>query len=210
MNRVFCRFKCAFGALTLIVFTLAFPQAIHAENFLADLEQKVAAVTTVRSDFIQETAIPMFAKPMRTYGQFIFKRPNALLWEYVSPLNEGFSLKDGKGYRWEGGRENKIFFTAREDPIAAIIARQLVSWITFDIQDISREYRIERVESEALRLKMTPLHEDMQSVIANITISFNQDGSASLVELAEQGGGKTSITFFETLVNVPVEDEEFK
>jgi outer membrane lipoprotein-sorting protein len=186
------------------------PQALYAESFLTDLERKLASVTTVRSDFIQETVIPMFAKPMRTNGRFIFKHPDALLWEYLSPLNEGFSLKGGKGYRWEDGRENKLFFTVQEDPLAAIIARQLVAWIAFDIQSISREYRIERVESETLRLKMTPLREDMRSVIANITISFNQDGTASLVELSEQGGGRTSITFFNTVVNAPVNDKEFE
>jgi outer membrane lipoprotein carrier protein len=210
MNRVFRRFRCAFGALTLLVFTLVCPQILHAEDFLTDLERKLATVTTVRSDFIQETAIPMFANPMRTDGRFIFKHPDALIWEYLSPLNEGFSLKDGKGYRWENGRENRVSFTAQEDPVAAIIARQLVAWITFDIQSISREYHVERVESKALQLKMTPLREDMRSVIADITITFSQEGPASLVELNERGGGRTSITFFNTVINAPVNNEEFK
>jgi len=189
---------------------LVAPQTISGNDFLTDLKQKFTTVTTIRSDFIQETVIPMFAHPMRTNGRFVFKHPDALIWEYVSPLNEGFSLKDGKGYRWENGRENRTFFTVQKDPLAAIIARQLVAWITFDIQNISREYRIERLESEALRLKMTPLREDVRSVIAHITITFNQDGTASLVELSEQGGGRTSITFFNTVVNAPVNDEEFE
>jgi len=210
MNRKGYQFRYAFWALVLLLFTLVGPQALHAGDFFMDFKQKFAAPTTIRSDFIQETAIPMFTNPMRTSGRFVFKHPGALIWEYISPLNEGFSLKGGKGYRWEDGRENRSFFTVQEDPLAAIIARQLVAWITLDIQSISREYHIERVESEMLRLKMTPLREDVRSVIANIAITFNQDGSASLVELNEQEGGKTSITFFNTVINIPVDDEEFK
>jgi outer membrane lipoprotein-sorting protein len=210
MNRGFNKFNRVFGACILAVFMLADPRTLYAEDFLAELGRNVATVSTVRSNFIQETVIPMFAHPMRTNGRFVFKRPDALIWEHVSPLSEGFSLKDGKGYRWEDGREKRISFTARQDPVAAIIARQLVAWITFDIQSISREYSIERIGSEPLRLKMIPLREDMRSVIADITITFTQNGPASLVELTEHRGGKTSITFFDTVVNAPVDDEEFE
>ena len=179
-------------------------------DFLAQLKAQVATVQTIRSDFAQETVIPMFAKPMLTQGRFVFKRPDALIWEFISPMQEGFSLQGGKGFRWDDGRGSRVPFAAGDDPVATAIARQLVAWITFDMGSLSAEYTIEKVSDTPLILKMTPRKDDVRSVIAAIVVTFGPEGPATLVEIFEAQGGKTSIAFTGTLVNTPVADEEFQ
>jgi outer membrane lipoprotein-sorting protein len=185
------------------------PRAFAADA-LAVLKEKSASVMTVRSGFVQETVIPMFLRPMRSEGRFVFKRPDFLRWEYSSPMREGFSLKGETGIRWEDGGAARTAFTAETDPVAGVIARQLMAWITFDLASITREYGIETLGEEPLVLRMTPLRDDVRSVVASITITFGADGPASLVEIREARGGRTTIGFAGTIVNGPVDNGEFE
>ena len=194
----------------LAFFLFAFPVKAAEPDFLLHLKEQVSTVHTICSDFSQETIIPLFAKPMLTQGRFVFKRPDALVWEYISPMQEGFSLRDGKGFRWEDGRESRVSFTAGDDPVATVIARQLMAWITFDTKSLGAEYIIEKAGDVPLALKMTPRKDDVRSVITAIVVTFSPEGPAKLVEVFEEQGGKTSIAFTNTVVNAPVADGEFE
>lgn len=198
-----------YGFAALVLVLCAVPARSFAADALAGLKERTASVMTLRSEFVQETAIPMFAQPMRSQGRFLFKRPNSLRWEFTSPMREGFALKGDTGVRWEDGGAVRTAFTAKTDPVAGVIARQLMAWITFDLASINREYTVETLGETPLVLRMTPLREDVRSVIANITITFSAEGPASLVAIQETRGGKTTIAFANTVVNGPVDDGEF-
>lgn len=186
------------------------PQSAHAAEALELLRQKAAGLRNVQADFVQETAIPMFAQPMRSQGHFIFARPESLRWEYFDPMREGFVLHGDSGFRWADGSAKRTPFAPGSDPVATIVARQMIAWITFDVQGISREYSIESLPGPEIRLKMTPLRDDFKKVIAAITITFSPEGPATLVEMKEAGGGGTSIRFSNTVINGPLSGREFE
>ncbi|SBV98244.1 putative Outer membrane lipoprotein carrier protein LolA [uncultured delta proteobacterium] len=202
-------FPCGLPALALLAVLCAFPAPSFAADALAGLKERTASVMTLRSAFVQETAIPMFAQPMRSQGRFLFKRPDCLRWEFTSPMREGFALKGDTGVRWEDDGAVRTAFTAKSDPVAGVIARQLMAWITFDLASINREYTIETLGETPLVLRMIPLREDVRAVIASITITFSAEGPASLVAIQEARGGRTTIAFSDTVVNGPVDDGEF-
>lgn len=203
--------RVAVALLLLCAFCVCPPAPpARAADALSALREKAAGLESVSSDFTQETDIPMFSQPLISKGRFAFKRPNSLVWEYLSPLEEGFVLRGDTGFRWSDGRKNRTPFSPGSDPLAAIIARQLVAWITFDLREIEREYRIETLPGPKIRLKMTPLREDMRAVIDSIVITFRHDGPASEVLLTERRGGKTTIVFSNTLVNAPLSDRDFE
>lgn len=177
---------------------------------LDELRRRAATVKSIRSRFVQETRIPMFARPMRSEGRFLFLRPDMLLWEYTAPMEEGFFLRGDNGIRWNDGRASARPFNPASDPVAAIIARQLFAWITVDTEAIAGEYGIEALSREPLALKMTPLRDDVAAVIESITITFTAEGPASLVELRERAGGTTTIGFTESVVNGPMADGDFE
>jgi outer membrane lipoprotein-sorting protein len=181
------------------------PLSAQAKDAFAVLKEQAAALTSVRSDFTQETSLPMFKLPLLSQGRFAFAKPDTLLWEYLSPVQEGFVLQGNKGFRWQDDKKNRVPFTSGSDPLAAIIARQITAWILFDMQSIEREYRIDQLPGPVMRLKMTPLKKDVGAVIDSITISFTPQGPASRVEITETKGGKTVISFTNTIVNAPLD-----
>lgn len=198
------------AAAAIVLLHACFISPAYAADPIDTLRRQAENLVSVSSDFVQETNIPMFAQPMRSKGRFAFRRPDALVWEYTDPMREGFVLRGDTGFRWDDGRASRVPFSADKDPVAAIIARQLVAWITFDTNRIGGEYRIETISRQPLCLKMTPLREDVRGVIDHISITFTPEGPASLVELRERQGGRTTITFSNTVVNGPLDDREFE
>ncbi|MCC8194257.1 MAG: outer membrane lipoprotein carrier protein LolA, partial [Deltaproteobacteria bacterium] len=149
--------------------------------------------------------------PVRSTGRFVYKRPDSLRWEYLEPMREGFAITGKAGVRWsdDGDGERRTRFSVGSDPVAEVVARQLMAWITFDVAGIRREYGIETLALDPLILRMTPLRDDVKSVIASITITFSAEGPASVVAIEESAGGKTTISFTGTVVNAPVADGDF-
>lgn len=198
---------CLLFAFVFFAAGLFFASAVSAraaaDDFLAELERRTTSIMTVRGEFSQETVIPMFAGPVVSTGRYAFKRPGAVRWEYESPMREGIVLDGEAGFRWEDDPAKRTPFTVRSDPLAAVIARQLVTWITFDAATIGAEYAMEPLSAQPLALRMTPRRDDIAAIIAHITITFRADGTASRVEIAEKAGGATAIVFGEPAVNAP-------
>ncbi|MDR0828121.1 MAG: outer membrane lipoprotein carrier protein LolA [Desulfovibrio sp.] len=202
----------AAALLLTALFVCCTPQKAfaQADEVLSALRRKAEQLNSVRADFVQETSIPMFAEPVRSHGRFAFKRPKSLRWEYHDPMREGFVLNGDTGFRWENNSAARKPFIPGSDPVATIVARQMIVWITFDMQRIGSEYSIEPVPGKDVRLKMTPLRDDVKGVITSIIITFSPAGPASLVEIKEAGGGGTSIRFSNTVVNGPMDGQEFQ
>ena len=194
-----------FPASICVLVLCLLPWQAQGKDTLALLKEQAAAMTTVNSDFIQETSLPMFKEPLRSRGRFAFAKPDALLWEYLSPVPEGFVLRGSSGFRWQDDKKNRVPFTSGSDPVAAIIARQITAWIIFDMQSITREYRIDQLPEPGMRLQMTPLKKDVAAVINSIIITFTPQGPASTVEITEARGGRTVISFTNTIVNAPLD-----
>lgn len=175
---------------------------------LSILQERTKNLMTLHSTFTQETNIPMFSRPVVSHGRLLFQKPDSLRWEYLSPLREGFVIVGGKGFRWE--EDARSAFSAGKDPVATLIAGQLLAWIRFDVAQIEREYHIEALSADPISLKMTPISKDMGSVITSITITFSAEGAASSVRLAEGQGGTTTITFTGTVLNAVLNSKDFR
>ena len=131
---------CLLMLLALMVSTN--PARAGEAETLDFLRQKTATLTSVKSTFVQTTRIPMFESPVVSQGAFAFARPDRLRWEYTSPIREGFVLNGRTGFRWDSDPSNRTPFNAGSDPVAAIIAKQLITWITLDLDLIRKAYDI--------------------------------------------------------------------
>lgn len=203
---------CTLAAAFPAACPAAFPAAALAqgEDLLESLRRKSETLHSVSADFVQESSIPLFSQPVRSFGRFVFQRPAKLRWEYVRPIREGFVLNGDKGFRWTNDNPARLSFDPARDPLAGLVARQMIAWITHDLESIGREYAIRTLPGPDLRLQMVPLRDDVRSVIAAIVITFTPEGPASLVEIREAGGGGTTIRFSNTVVNGPLDGHAFE
>ena len=139
-----------------------------------------------------------------------FKKPGNLLWEYTKPLRQGFALTGEQGFRWEEDRKNRVSFTTAKDPLAGLVARQMLAWILFDRKWIEEEYTV-RVDSDfPLSLTLVPRRPDVRAVLAALNITFSAGGVADTVVLREAGGGVTTIRFQNVTLNGPMDMRVFQ
>ena len=185
------------------------PRALAEGKTLESLLAAVQGISSIRTSFTQTTDIPMFSQPLKVQGILLYSRPGSLLWEYQEPFVEGFSLKDGRIVRWENSRTNMIGKGAGQDPVAAIIADNLMAWVSLDLEKIRREYEVEVTGTAPVTLRLVPNNKGLREIIADLTIAFQVNGVASSVVLREARGGSTTISFFNTAINAGINPAEF-
>ena len=217
-------FFSALLALALLFQLAAAPCAAASgtEKALNRLRDLTASVQSIRCAFTQTTTIPLFAEPVVSEGRFLFKKPDSLVWEYTAPLAQGLAFSGGEGFRWEGGKENRIPFKTADDPVAGLIAAQMLAWIRFDRAWIETHYTVTAADTvtedgapapalnPALSLTLEPKRPEVRSILTSLDLRFGADGIARSILLRETAGGTTAITFHGVAVNVPVDDGEFR
>jgi outer membrane lipoprotein carrier protein len=177
---------------------------------LERLRSLTASVNSLRCEFTQTTAIPLFDDPVVSEGKLVFRKPDSLIWEYTAPVAQGLVFSGGRGFRWEEDKSRPIPFSIAEDPVAGLIATQMLAWIRFDQGWIEAHYAVRIEEEEPMTLVLIPKSADALSVLSSISIRFADDGIARTILLAETAGGSTTIQLREVTVNGPVADREFQ
>ena len=177
---------------------------------LDKLEELTGAVNTLACTFTQTTDIPLFTEPLISEGLLRFQKPDTLVWEYTSPMKEGFVLKRDKGFRWEDDRSRRVAFTTASDPLAGLIARQMLAWISFDRDWIQSEYAVRVENPSPLSLRLEPKRRDVRNVLSSLTITFAADGVARTILLKEAQGGATTILLHDVVLNHPLDERELR
>lgn len=199
--------SCVFALLLCVA---AYPPVANAApDPLCALQEKTASLVSLAADFTQETRIPLFDAPVVSTGRMVFERPDAVRWEYSSPMREGFAIKGAKGIRWRDGAKHNESFNVASDPVGALVARQLLTWVTLDLDAIRKEYDISVTETDNIALRLRPKRAEVAEILKELTIDFAPNGAASKVAIAETRGGVTTIRFANVRINVSVAAGEF-
>jgi outer membrane lipoprotein-sorting protein len=191
---------------------LCLPAVALAESpdgVLDRLNELAAGVDTLASDFSQEKYLAVFQDVLPAKGRFYYRKPDQLRWEMTSPVTSGFVLRGDTGRRWqEAGSRGERFDIARE-PVMKIVADQLLAWTRADFEALRRDYRISLTGEAPVRLRLDPKGA-AAGFLDHLSITFAPDGRhVQQVEVHEQGGDYTRITFHHTVVNGPLDDELF-
>ncbi|MDR2800664.1 MAG: outer membrane lipoprotein carrier protein LolA [Desulfovibrio sp.] len=198
--------------LVFLLLPAALCRAGEAEDLdraLVRLKSMTENIRTLSCSFRQSTDIPIFSEPEVSEGALRFRKPDALAWEYFSPMREGFVLNGRKGFRWEDDKSRRKPFVTGEDPLAGLVAGQLLVWMDFDRARIESRYEIVLESESPLTLTLLPRGPELRSVLGSLQISFDGRGAARRVVLNESRGGRTTLDFNEVILNRPIFDAEF-
>lgn len=201
-------------ALLLCLSVMPCHGASATEQALCRLQDLTASVHSIRSAFTQTTNVPLFVHPVVSEGIFLFKKPDSLVWEYTAPIAQGLAFSGREGFRWEGGREKRAPFKTADDPVAGLVAAQMLAWIRFDRAWIESQYTVRKGEGasgeDGLALTLEPKRLEIRSILTALELRFGEDGIARSIILREAAGGTTEIIFHDVAVNAPVDDGEFR
>ena len=201
--------------MVLTLFLFSVPLAGQAEDLSAKASQegssisaqqaaitaRFAAVNTIESRFTQEKHMALLDKPVTSEGLFYFEKPGRIRWQYTKPFQNGFLIDGKKTYRLEKDQKEE-----QKNPMAYNLAAQLLAWLTFDLETLSKQYSVQFTPQGVI---LTPLKEGFISQIT-VTFSATNPQALSRVEIAETGGDKTVLRFINPKTNQKLPAEAFK
>lgn len=174
------------------------------------LEKTAGTTRTIASDFVQEKHLAMFKTVIKSKGRFYYQKPDQLRWELTAPVSSGFVLKGDKGRRWHERTGRTENFAISQEPVMKIVSEQLFAWTRADFGWLRSQYRINILDESPVLLRLEPLSASVASFLHHLLISFSTDGRhLKSVEVHENDGDFTRITFVNTLVNKPLPADIF-
>lgn len=185
-----------------------FKPARNSENIKQKIIEKAQKTQSIKSDFIQEKHLTMFEEVMKSKGEFVFKKPNKVRWEYTDPISYIIVL-DGKNVKIKD--EDKVkTYDMDSNPVFKEINRLLVHSINGKILE-SNDFRIEYYESKSEYMtRLFPNNEQMKKVLDYIEIYFNKiDFGVTGLKLMEYSQDFTRITFQNRILNEDIKDSSF-
>ena len=192
--------------LTTLIYIFIFSN-VFAQTADNKTLPEFAAVNTIESKFTISKYLSIADKPLISGGRFYFQRPDKLYWEYEMPYSYGFLIFGDRVSSWEekdGKREVKDI---TKHPAAKEMAAQLHTFVSMDMDKISKIYEIEYIEDGII---LYPKNKSKKQMVRDIKIYFAKDIIAVReVVISERAGDKTIIIFTDTKIDETLPQNAF-
>lgn len=178
---------------------------------LTELQLAAAETETLSSPFVQEKYLDIFSEKLLSQGRFVYRKPDQLRWELLTPVASGFVLRGDQGERWNSLSQKQESFSVKSDPVMGMIAQQLLAWARVDLDWLQSRYRLELQSETPVVLHLYPLDAGEAEFIDHLLIQFSTDHSHVVaVQMIEQGGDRTTISFTAVEINSDISDALFQ
>lgn len=197
------------------VFSLVRLAALAAIVVIFFVSSPVFAVSprNIAADFIQEKEMKLLARPLVSKGRLLFRSPDNLRWEYLSPVRSVLLMKDGaaRKFVWESGawHEDK---SAGLNAIPVVLA-QMTGWMEGRFDDASGQAMF-TASRDGRVVRLVPKEEGMRAVIAAIALRLAAgDELVEEVDIHESASpaadAVTRIRFHNTVTDRAIPDALF-
>lgn len=179
---------------------MAVARTAQAEgDIIASLKEKQASITSVSASFVQEKSTRLLTKPVRSSGQFRYRKPGMIRWEYTGNANMQVIYN---------GRELWIHYPGLKEADRLTGVSQYGSLLQFDVHSLSKDYTvIARKEDGSIYLVFTP---KAKGPISRIEMEIPEHASfPRVVRLLDQRVEPTTITFSNVRLNTPLKESDF-
>ncbi len=177
-----------------------------ARTKLAQLTQKIS---TIKSPFIQEKHLSFLTENIISKGEFYFKNPGFLRWEYTEPFEYLIIFTDKNIFIKD--EENISSFDTESNKMFSEINNIMTGTIQGNLFNDSERFTVEYFEdNQQYLLKLVPRMPEMKSMLQSIHIYIDKsDLSVAKIKMTESSNDYTSITFINRKLNTTIDNDKF-
>lgn len=187
-----------------------FKEATEQESIKIEKAIKKSATETnsIISNFQQEKHLAFFEEAIISKGNFFFKKPNKLRWEYTTPINYLILVDGEKMYIKDDVKTSSYNLT---DNIAfKMVNDMLIGMISGNVLNNEHFNAKFFLSPESYKIELHPNDVQMKDYINVIELYFElKSQSVNKVIIREQGTDYTSFHFLNEEKNRPISDEKF-
>ena len=179
---------------------------------LAGFKEKFAAASrqtqSIKSDFVQEKNLSLLSEKIVSKGKFWFKKDNLVRMEYNQPFQYLVIINNNSVLVKDGQKENKI--STKSNKLFQQINRMMVDCVQGTALG-NPDFTVAVFENAgAWLVELSPVAKAMKEYFKNINIVVGKkDYSVSKLEMYEQSGDNTIISFLNKELNAAIPDALF-
>jgi outer membrane lipoprotein-sorting protein len=163
---------------------------------------------SIKSDFVQEKTLSMLSEKITSKGKFWFKKDNLVRMEYNQPFQYLVIINNNNVFVKDGQKENKI--STKSNKLFQQINRMMVDCVQGTALN-NPDFKVAVFESaQGYLVELSPVVKGMKDYFKNINIVLSRkDYSVSKLEMYEQSGDNTVISFINKELNAVIADALF-
>ena len=166
---------------------------------MAQAQKNSIHVESVQAFFTQEKQLPILVRPIISKGQFIFKAPGSLRWEYYSPIHTVLLMDDGHISRFVEHDGKFVEEHGMGVDSMQIVLSEITGWLDGDITDTPTFQVQNRADNLII---LTPKDAALAKIISRIELKLlDQSGLMESVTLYEGPGSLTRMIFSAAVLN---------
>ena len=177
-------------------------------KFKEEFSEASQKTQAIKSDFIQEKNLSLLSEKITSKGKFWFKKNDLVRMEYNQPYIYLLIINKNNVYVKDGQKENKISTKSNK-------LFQQINKITVDcVQGTALsnpDFKINIFEnSQGFLIELSPVTKGLKEYFKNINILISRkDYSVNKIEMYEQSGDNTIISFINKELNPSLPDALF-
>lgn len=199
--------------LLLVISACAFSQQFNAPKNEAELRTLIgnasSKIKSVQCDFVQEKKMSMMKDKITSKGVFYFNQPNQVRLEYQQPNFQAMIVNGSNAFLQNKSKTTKV--SMAKSKAFQQLNKIIVSSITGSMLE-SKEFSTKLFENEkAVKVELIPTSKAISDFLSSIVLVLDKkDFSATKLELNENGGDYTYLTFSNKKINKVLPEELFK
>ena len=165
-------------------------------------------VDSIRADFVQEKHLPILAKPLISKGRLSYRRPDALRWEYTSPVKSVLLMHGGNARRFVQSDQGLVEDVSVRLQAMQFVMPEISSWLGGRFQDNPLfDASLDGVN----KILLAPTDPGMARFIQRIELLMSdRPGVIEQVLIFESDDAFTRMVFSDTQVNSALDDRLFQ
>jgi outer membrane lipoprotein-sorting protein len=170
------------------------------------IRQVSAGVNTLQAGFVQRKHLKILSRPLVSEGRFYFRSPDALRWEYLSPVRSVLLLNKGNVKRYIQQNNRLVEENQNSAQVMKFVLPEIAAWNRGNF-DSSPTFSASLKPGRKSRILLTPKDKGMRAMIQAIEITLSEKpGEIDTVRIIESDEAYTVIEFKNVRTNQRLDD----
>ena len=178
---------------------------VNSEEFRREFAKTAQATQSIMCDFVQEKNLSMLEDKIVSTGKFWFKRDNKVRMEYFKPTYYLIVINGNNIKTKDSQKETKVSGKSFEQ-----VNKMMIDCVQGTALD-NKSFTTRLFENgQSYLVEMTPVTKSMQGIFKSINLTVDKkDYSVTKMDMVEQSGDNTVISFLHKQMNVNIKDDVF-
>ncbi len=201
-------FCCCLFALHANAQHPGYKQISNTDDFRQQFAKASQATHSIQCDFVQEKNLSMLSDKIVSTGKFWFKRENKVRMEYQKPTYYLLVINGNMIKTKDNQKENKV--SSKSNKMFEQVNKMMIDCVQGTVLSNSSFTARVYENASSYLVELLPTVKSLQNIFKSIDLVIDKkDYSALKMEMWEQSGDNTIITFTHKQMNINISDEVF-